>query len=483
MNLVVLHKLADLRTAGDAGSRAARIAEGLDRRRLDPSRLPPGREPGPAHAPLLGLSESEAQLISTLSAGQALWRVGARSFVVQHYRSGIETQADRHRHRDAVERREGRSRMNSRRRRPRVGRRPARCDRCALAVAGTLWVWGGLAGALFGAAGPASDAGQLLGVSHRGSPRASATRGAWPARRALAICRARPGFYATLMMLARRRRCRPTIAAGRSAAGSAGAGWRTLGENAELRQPRAACGRSRRQWSATRARAPRRQAAARRGTARAGRLRPTAVGQVGRHRDPGAARLGGPAVASSIKTDLVRATIARRRALGEVFVFDPFGLSGVRGAHVVATPHRRHLGRRARGRLAPRLGRRARPPQRRGRRLLGCRRRTTARAAPVRRGVNRGGHGHRRALVLRPGNPRPRPGAAVAPPPRAALPTRTPPTTPCERSRPRPTGHAPRSRRPRRRCCARTGSRASRAQPNRARSRRTGCSTRRRRST
>jgi hypothetical protein len=29
MNLVVLHKLGDLQAAGDAGSRAARIAEGL----------------------------------------------------------------------------------------------------------------------------------------------------------------------------------------------------------------------------------------------------------------------------------------------------------------------------------------------------------------------------------------------------------------------------------------------------------------------
>ena len=35
--------------------------------------------------------ESEAQLISMLSAGQALWQVGARSFVVQHYRSRLET--------------------------------------------------------------------------------------------------------------------------------------------------------------------------------------------------------------------------------------------------------------------------------------------------------------------------------------------------------------------------------------------------------
>jgi type IV secretory pathway VirB4 component len=90
MNLVVLHKLADLHAAGDAGSRAARIAEGLvadASTRIvyhqDESQVPLTRS-------LLGLSHSEAELISMLSAGQALWRVGARSFVVQHYRSRIE---------------------------------------------------------------------------------------------------------------------------------------------------------------------------------------------------------------------------------------------------------------------------------------------------------------------------------------------------------------------------------------------------------
>jgi type IV secretion system protein VirD4 len=36
----------------------------------------------------------------------------------------------------------------------------------------------------------------------------------------------------------------------------------------------------------------------------------------------------GPAVASSIKTDLLGATLKRRRALGPTFVFDPFELSG-----------------------------------------------------------------------------------------------------------------------------------------------------------
>jgi type IV secretory pathway VirB4 component len=90
MNLVVLHKLADLHAVGDAGSREARIAEGLiadASTRIvyhqDESQVPLTRT-------LLGLSESEADLLSMLSAGQALWRVGNRSFVVQHYRSRLE---------------------------------------------------------------------------------------------------------------------------------------------------------------------------------------------------------------------------------------------------------------------------------------------------------------------------------------------------------------------------------------------------------
>jgi len=90
MNLVVLHKLADLHAAGDSGSRAARIAEGLiadASTRIvyhqDESQVPLTRS-------LLGLSETEARLLGTLSAGQALWRVGPRPFVVQHYRSQLE---------------------------------------------------------------------------------------------------------------------------------------------------------------------------------------------------------------------------------------------------------------------------------------------------------------------------------------------------------------------------------------------------------
>jgi len=90
MNLVVLHKLADLQAAGDAGSRAARIAEGLvadaSTRVIyhqDESQIELTRR-------LLGLSHNEARLIAMLSPGQALWRVADRAFVVQHYRSALE---------------------------------------------------------------------------------------------------------------------------------------------------------------------------------------------------------------------------------------------------------------------------------------------------------------------------------------------------------------------------------------------------------
>ncbi len=91
MNLVVLHKLGDLQAAGDSGSRSARIAEGLvadtSTRVLyhqDESQIELTRT-------LLGLSSTEARLLTQLSSGQALWRVGTRSFVVQHCRSALET--------------------------------------------------------------------------------------------------------------------------------------------------------------------------------------------------------------------------------------------------------------------------------------------------------------------------------------------------------------------------------------------------------
>ncbi len=90
MNLVVLHKLADLQAAGDAGSRAARIAEGLIADASTRVVYHQDESQIALTGALLGLSDTEQHVISALSAGQALWKVGGRSFVVQHYRSRLE---------------------------------------------------------------------------------------------------------------------------------------------------------------------------------------------------------------------------------------------------------------------------------------------------------------------------------------------------------------------------------------------------------
>ncbi len=90
MNVIVLHKLADLQAAGDAGSRAARIAEGLVADASTRVIYHQDESQTELTRGVLGLSESEAQLISLLGPGQALWQVGGRSFVVKHHRSGLE---------------------------------------------------------------------------------------------------------------------------------------------------------------------------------------------------------------------------------------------------------------------------------------------------------------------------------------------------------------------------------------------------------
>src|SRR5436305_8080634 len=122
--------------------------------------------------------------------------------------------------------------------------------------------------------------------------------------------------------------------------------------------------------------------------ARACGLRSAAVRQVGRTGDPGAARVGG----------------SRGRLLDQdrPVEYDPdappIAWGGVRlrptGARWNALPHlvtaapSAYLGRRARGRVAARRRRRARPAWRRGRRLLGAR----CRAAPGPSAVHRRGN-------------------------------------------------------------------------------------------
>jgi type IV secretory pathway VirB4 component len=89
-NVIALHRLSDLGAAGAAGSREARIAEGLisDADTKVVLAQPPDQVDGLRN--LLGLSQTEAELVPTLRRGEALWQVGRRSFLVQHRLSSIE---------------------------------------------------------------------------------------------------------------------------------------------------------------------------------------------------------------------------------------------------------------------------------------------------------------------------------------------------------------------------------------------------------
>jgi type IV secretory pathway VirB4 component len=82
--MVVVHRLSDLTAAGDQGSEQVRLARGL---LADvETRVVYGQPPSEVEAAqdLLGLSDTEAQLLPRLPRGVALWKVGLRSFLVEH---------------------------------------------------------------------------------------------------------------------------------------------------------------------------------------------------------------------------------------------------------------------------------------------------------------------------------------------------------------------------------------------------------------
>ena len=83
-NVAVMHRLSDLHAAGDADSEQVQLARGL----LSDSetRVIYAQPPGEIEAAreLLGLTDTEADLLPRLGRGVALWKVGRRSFLVQH---------------------------------------------------------------------------------------------------------------------------------------------------------------------------------------------------------------------------------------------------------------------------------------------------------------------------------------------------------------------------------------------------------------
>ncbi len=83
-NVAVLHRLSDLQAVGAAGTEQVGLAHGLlaDSETRVIYAQPPGEVQ--AAADLLSLSPTEIELLPQLRRGVALWKVGLRSFLVQH---------------------------------------------------------------------------------------------------------------------------------------------------------------------------------------------------------------------------------------------------------------------------------------------------------------------------------------------------------------------------------------------------------------
>jgi len=199
------------------------------------------------------------------------------------------------------------------------------------AVAAVIWIWGAAAGALFGGGEPHVGPGALLAVAlhlpaHLGDPAA-----AWPSteRRLLP---SPGGFYAALGVVAAGGLTlswpvlRVLQAVLRRQA--PGARWAARGE---LRGLAARGGRRRERGGrlvlgrhgGRLLYAEQRHACVAFGPPQSGKSAGLAV--------PALLEWPGPAVASSIKTDLLTTTLGRRRSLGRTFIFDPFGLAGPPG--------------------------------------------------------------------------------------------------------------------------------------------------------
>ncbi|MDP9116546.1 MAG: ATP-binding protein, partial [Actinomycetota bacterium] len=83
-NLMIIHRLSDLDSVGDADSESRNVALGL---LADCStKIIYAQESGEATktAAALGLSSTEANELPRLAVGEGLWRVGERAFVVRH---------------------------------------------------------------------------------------------------------------------------------------------------------------------------------------------------------------------------------------------------------------------------------------------------------------------------------------------------------------------------------------------------------------
>ncbi len=89
-NVAVLHRVSDLQSVGASDSEQVALAHGL--LADSETRIVYAQAPGEltAASNLLSLSTTESELLPQLRRGVALWKVGQRSFLVQHRMSRME---------------------------------------------------------------------------------------------------------------------------------------------------------------------------------------------------------------------------------------------------------------------------------------------------------------------------------------------------------------------------------------------------------
>jgi hypothetical protein len=89
-NVAVLHRVSDLRSVGASDSEQVALAQGL--LADSETRVVYAQSPGElaVASELLSLSSTETDLLPQLRRGVALWKVGQRSFLVQHRLSAME---------------------------------------------------------------------------------------------------------------------------------------------------------------------------------------------------------------------------------------------------------------------------------------------------------------------------------------------------------------------------------------------------------
>ena len=192
-----------------------------------------------------------------------------------------------------------------------------------VAIVAFLWLWGGIAGTVFGGGWPGLGADRLLSVLVRLPGHLDDPARAWPGVR-LAVAGTRGVLRGVVPPDLDRRDGRVAL----SRAGvlvtarrrGSGARWARPGDLRSLRGgdrgARLTLGRRRGHLL----HAEEHHALVAFGPPQSGKSAGLAV--------PALLEWDGPAVASSIKTDLLAATARRRRSLGRVFVFDPFELAG-----------------------------------------------------------------------------------------------------------------------------------------------------------